>query len=367
MRKIFLMILIAAGIGIAVIALRHTKKTDSGTGYREIERIAVSTVPAVKCTLREELRYTGVLEAKNQATVISQTTGIVGRTPFEVGQWRMKDQILAVVENTIQKAAVEQAEAQVLAAETNYRKAQNDSERVLKLFRDSVTTKNDLENAMLNVKAVLAQLKTAQAGLVIALKQLADTYIKASINGRIAAKRIDPGALVSPGSEIAVLVDDLQFKIKIAVGERDVIKVRQKQQVIITIDAIEHQTFNGVVQNIGSIPVEGGRSYPVEILLETVRNTMLKTGMFARCAIVVRVIDSALTVPEQAIVTTPDSGSSVYIPEQGRIKKVPVVVGITVEENCEIVSGLKEGSRVVTGGKERVNSGTLITEEAGTK
>lgn len=367
MKKPLLIILPAGAVVIAVIAVRLGKDRPSAIVSLSNETVAVSTAIAEKHSIREVLRYTGSLEARNQAAVISQTTGIVEKIALEPGTRCKKDAVLVFVENQMQEAALEQAKAQVLAMETNYQKSQNDQIRAQNLYRDSVVTSSDLELATLNAKAALAHLKTAQAGLSVAQKQLADTYIKASISGRIASKKIDVGSTVSPGTVVAVIVDDAQFKIKILIGERDIVKIKRTQPVDIIIDAFPAQMFRGSVQSIGSLPEESGKSYPVEIVLIDKENSDLKTGMFARCAITVQTNDTALTVPDQAVIISQDGSACVYVSENGRARNIPVVLGVKSDTLYEILSGITRGTRVITAGKERIKNGSMIREQAATR
>ncbi len=321
--------------------------------------VSVITAPVVKGSIQEYLTYTGTLEGREQATVMSQTSGVVERVSMNPGQVCKIGQVLGTVENSQQEAGVEQAKAQVMAAETNYEKAQKDLTRIQQLYDDKVATKDNLEMTQLGVKSSFAQLKGAQAGLKVAQKQLDNTYLKATINGRIATKLINVGQTLGPGSPIATLVDDSAFKLKVFVPENNITKVKLKDQVEVTVDAITGKSFKGTIQSV-SIAFEGeGNSYPVEIIIQKSGNQDIKAGMFARSTISTLKKDNTMLIPSAAVITN-DNQTYVYVVSGNKAVKKQIEIGLKNNENSEVLSGLKSEDKVITTGKDAVSDGTLI-------
>ncbi|MGA2296660.1 MAG: efflux RND transporter periplasmic adaptor subunit [FCB group bacterium] len=308
------------------------------------------------------MNYTGTVEGIHEATVISQTAGVVVKVNTQIGKRCSAGEILAVVQNAQQQAGLEQAKAQVLAAESNLDKAKNDLARYEKLYKDNVATKDNLEMSQLNVKGAEAQLKSAQAGLKMAEKLLQDTYIKATINGYISTKDCDIGATVAPGTKIAHIVDISKFKIRIMVGENDAVKLHNGKTVDVLIDALPDKTFEGTISSIGFSTENGLRSYPVEVTIDNKTKDQIKSGMFARCVINAETKDNAMLVPERAVIMNNDGTTSVFVLQNGKAYLKNVKVGIKNGGKYEIVSGLSPDMKVVTGGKERLNDGLQAKE-----
>jgi RND family efflux transporter MFP subunit len=303
--------------------------------------------------------YTGTLEGKEQADVISQTSGVIEKILFTPGQTCRIGQVLAIVENSQQEANVEQAKAQLMAAETNYEKAQKDYTRIQKLFEDNVTTRDNLEMSQLGVKSAYAQLKGAQASLKVAEKLYSDTQIKATINGRIATKLINIGQTLAPGMPIATLVNDSEFKLKVFIPEANISAMKVNQMVDITIDVLPELEIKGRIISTG-LAFEGqGKSYPVEISIPHKGYEDIKAGMFARCKVITHTKDKAFLVDEKAVIVE-NNEYYVYIINGDKAVKTQIKTGLRDEEYYEVLEGLNENSKVVTDGKDQINEDSVI-------
>lgn len=75
--------------------------------------------------------------------------------------------------------------------------------------------------------------------------------IKSPIDGKVVQSSVTRGEVVSPGMEIATIADTSHFYIKANVEETDILKIKQGQEVDISIDAYPHQSFQGNVESIG--------------------------------------------------------------------------------------------------------------------
>jgi membrane fusion protein (multidrug efflux system) len=353
-------LLIAVGLIAVAVGIRYAHNKKLATSATASTTVSVTVETLEKSPMKEVLSYTGVLAGNNQVTVVSQTAGTVEKINMEVGRKCRQGDVLAVVDNEMQQAALAQAQAQVLAAQASHEKAVKDFKRAESLRADSAVSQTNLENAQLGADAALAQLKAAQAGLALARKHYDDTYLRTPISGSIAAKRVDRGATVAPGSEIAVVVDDSRFKVTVMVSEMDINKMETGQRASVTVDAVPGRELTGRISAIGSVPGQQGRLYPVEIMVEGTQAPGLKAGMFCRAGVVAALLDSALSVPEAAVASDPDGGSYVFAVENGRPVKKPLKLGFKYAGRYQVLSGLERGSTVIVSGRERVSEGAAI-------
>ncbi|HNX00706.1 MAG TPA: efflux RND transporter periplasmic adaptor subunit [Candidatus Cloacimonadota bacterium] len=321
--------------------------------------ISVLTAKMTVGPIQEDLKYTGTLEGKEQATVLSQTAGVVETVSCTPGQKCRIGQVLGMVENSAQQAGVDQAQAQVMAAETNYEKAQKDMTRIQKLYDDKVTTKDNLELTQLSVKSAFAQLKGAQAALKAIQKQLNDTYLRATINGRVATKLIEIGQTLAPGTPVATLVDDSAFKLKIFVPESNITKINQNDQVNVTVDVIPDKVFKGTVKTVGLAIQGDGNSYPVEISIPKNGDNDLKAGMFACSTIATSKKANAMLIPADAVITNSNQ-TYVYVVNGTKAAIRNIVVGLKNENYYEVISGIGPNDQIITVGKDQVSDGSPI-------
>ncbi len=199
------------GITIATAAVsfvawsrwKSEKQADAATGLPLSVKIQV-VQPAA---MTQNLAISGTLVGENEATVISETNGKVIAVKAQVGDWLAKGQTIVQVENDLKFVALEQAKAQLLAAQTNYDKAQKDLKRYEDLFQQQIATQHDMENARLAARAAEAQLKSAEAALKLAQRQYDDTAIKAPLSGRLADRYVNEATMVMPGDNIKMKVE----------------------------------------------------------------------------------------------------------------------------------------------------------------
>ena len=359
-KKNFLIIIAVIAVVVFLISLRLVNKAAAGKQDTQQLNQTVETSDAQMGHIEDKLNYTGNIAGINEAVIMSQTSGTIVKENVKVGDRFAANQPLFVVENDMQRANVEQAKAQVLAAETNYEKAKNDLKRIEKLFEEKVATKDNLELSQLNVKSALAGLRGSEAGLKVADKQLADTYISSKIAGKLGSKKISVGGTVAPGTEIGKIVDDSRLKVAVLVSETDIAKLKTGQKVTVTVDAIPGTVFEGKILTVGLATDKEGRSYQVEVMIDNSKNPEIKSGMFARCEIVTQVKDNVLVIPEKAIIPNNDGTKQVFVVYGGKAIAKPVTVGIKTGSLAEIISGLSVGEKVITVGQQRVENNAPV-------
>ncbi len=363
MKKIILIAVVLMALVTIGIVYKAINKNNQATTTTVLQLVSVKTEQVKTSDIEGEMAYTGTVEGINEAMIVAQTSGTILKMNAIVGSKCGSGQVLAVVHNTQQTAAVQQAKAQLLAAQNSLDKAKLDLGRVERLFKDKVSTQDNLELSQLNVKAAEAQVKGADAALDVAQKQLDDTYIKTTIAGYIASKEVNLGATVAPGAKIAQIVDISKFKIKIMVSENDAVKIQTGKTVNVKVDALPRQVFEGKVSTIGLCTQEGMRSYPVEVLIDNKSQKLaIKSGMFARCVINIESKKNAIVVPENSVIINNDGSANVFVAENGKAVNKNVVLGIKNSGKYEIVSGITADAKVITDGKERVKDGIEIKE-----
>lgn len=356
-------IFVIAGTFILLISLVMVKiagKDQPGAKETGNEKISVSAAVATSGQLNGSISYTGTVEGINEAAVISQTSGIVVSANANIGRRCGAGQVLFVVENNLQSAGVDQANAMMITAQVNLEKAKKDYERIERLKGEEAISQDKVELSNLNVRAAESQLKGAEAALKVSQKQYSDTYIKSPIGGYIASRDIERGALVGPGTKVAYIVDMSGFKVKIFVAESDISRVKIGKKVSLTIDALPGEQFEGEVLSIGMVTGVAGRSYQVEVVVKRNKNTEVKSGMFARCTISAESIENALTIPESAVITNNDGTNTVFVIKGGKAEARKIKIGVKSGGKCEIISGLAQGEKIATMGKERLKDGIEI-------
>ena len=155
---------------------------------------------------------------------------------------------------------------------------------------------------------------------------------------------------------LAVIYDMSYLKLELAVDELDIGKVAVGQSVSITADALEGQTFTGVVDNvsINGTTAGGATSYPVTILIKDYGD--LKPGMNVSAQIIGEVVPNALCIPVDAVergntVTVPGPGAlsedGLSVVDVTKLETKEVTLGRNDDEYIEVTDGLEEGDVVL--------------------
>jgi HlyD family secretion protein len=290
-------------------------------------------------------------------------------------------QVLAEIDPEQLRAAVEQARAQLLAANANIRTAKATVEeaqlarvRTEEGVKQGVLAQKDLEAARANADRAEANLAsmTANAALAAATlksaeSKLGKTKIIAPSAGIVLARYIEPGQTVTAGFTTPVLfklAEDLsQLSLHVDIDEADVGRVREGNQASFTVDAYPTRTFASKVLTLRNDPKtsQGIVSYEAILSVENPEH-LLRPGMTATATITSALIAGARVVPNAALRFVPPQkpGGGASAPVKREEKRVfvlraekaePVFVrtGATDGHVTELVSGeLALGTQVIT-------------------
>jgi RND family efflux transporter MFP subunit len=321
--------------------------------------LSVKIQIAQPASITQRLAVSGTLVGENEAAVISETNGKIVAVRARVGDWLNKSQTIVQVENDLKLVALEQAKAQVLAAQTNCDKAQKDLQRYEDLFKQQIATQSNIENAGLAARAAEAQLKSAEAALKLAQRQYDDAAIKAPLAGRLADRYVNEAAMVMPGDKIGVIVDGRNMKLRTSVAENEVALVKAGQAVEVVADALPSVKFSGKVFSVAQ-KANSERTYPVEILVQNDQSESLKSGMFGRATIEVANANNAIVVPSEAVFSDAARNNYIFVEENGMAKRVEVKLGLQQDGKVQIASGLAVGGRLIVSGQQRLADGAKV-------
>jgi len=222
--------------------------------------------------------------------------------------------------------------------------------------RDAAKAQLGVDGAKL--KQAKAQVAQSQATLNQLDEQLSYTTIVAPMDGVVLSRDVEIGDAVSSilvlGSTATLVMtvgDTKEVYVKGKVDEADIAHVYLGQPARIKVESFRDRYFQGKVTKISPMGVEKDNVTTFEVRV-SINNPggELKAQMTANAEILLDEHKGVLTVPENAVIYDAQKKASVEIPEKGQKdgkRKVPVTVGLSNGSMTEVVSGLKEGDRVV--------------------
>ena len=255
------------------------------------------------------ISLTGLIEPSETLQVQSSVGGRVENINVKVNQTITEDQLLLTLENTSQKRQLELSRIQLKINENNVKVSENsikDMETNLKdikrrlddeetLFEQGSSTRSQLESLQLQYnRAVLSLEKTklAYENAILTLERskhdvdisedaLEDTLLKAKIGGIIAAKLIEEGEMISPGSPIFQIIDISQVKIVIQAEQHDLPMIKKGQAVVFVTTSYREKQFTGHIERVDWIADPETGRFPLHIKADNPR-LMLRAGMSAQ-------------------------------------------------------------------------------------
>ncbi len=206
-----------------------------------------------------------------------------------------------------------------------------------------------------SVQSAEDNLKSAELSMETSQKQLEDYTINSPIDGTIVDKQIKAGEKVESGKTLCIIYDLSYLEMTLSVDELDITQVSVGQNVTITADAVEGETFTGQVTKISMAGTtnNSATTYPVTVRINDYGK--LWPGMNVDAKIVLAENDNALSIPSAAlergnkVLITADSPSAVNALEDKAPENyvyVSVTTGVSNDDYIEISSGLQDGDTV---------------------
>jgi multidrug resistance efflux pump len=195
------------------------------------------------------------------------------------------------------QAALEQAKAQVLAAEAALTQRKQDLDRQTELFQRKVNALKDYQDAQDNCDTAKANLAAAKANLRTSELRLSYTKIYATVNGEVTNLDVSEGAYASTGQQVMALVDRDSYWIAAYFKETQLRHISTGDTAIISLMGNEDVPFTGTVRSVGwGIFVTDGSSAEGTALLPSVSPTIDWVRLPQRFPVRIQVHGSALTV-----------------------------------------------------------------------
>ena len=300
----------------------------------------------------------GELRAENEATVRAEIGGSVTQVNVREGQAVRRGAILGRIETRTLDDARQSALSALRNAENQLAVARREAERTETLVKAGALAARDLDVAMQNVTAADAQLADAKSRLASADRQLADTVLRAPINGIIANRPVNIGDVVSVGAELFTIIEPSSMRLEASVPSDDLSFLRIGAKVEFTVRGYDQQ-FEGRITMIAPQADPVTRQVPIYVSIPNVGGRLV-AGLFAEGRVVSQSAEG-LVAPLNAVNTT--TGTPwVLRANGGKTEKVDVKLGLQDprSERVQVVSGLNEGDVLLRGAAQGITPGTPV-------
>lgn len=311
-------------------------KTDNGT---VVEAAVVKT-----SKLAQGITAVGSLRSDESVVIRPEVAGRIAEILFQEGKPVRKGATLVRFDTSVQKAELQQAEA-------NLNLNKNKLDRAIDLQKKgfiSSQAKDEAEN----------NFRVAQASYDLASAKLTKLEIKAPFSGTVGLRSVSVGDYIRDGQDIANLEALDPLKVDFRVPEIFLKQVASGQSLQVNLDAFPNQAFEGKVLAINPLLDANGRSIVIRAVVKNA-DARLRPGMFARVRLLTSDVQDAMTIPEQALLPQGEE-FYVYRVTDGRAARIKVEIGQRREGVVEILRGVTKDDVIVTAGQLKIRDGAPV-------
>jgi len=404
--KILILVILAiAAIGVIL-----------GFTMKRGEKPTQVTLAKVERTdLTRKVSANGRIDAQRKVDLSANVMGQIVNLAVREGDVVKKDEFLLQIDRRQLAASASGAESALRAlfsdrdaSRANLADAQRNFARAEKNYRDKIIPQAEYEKARTMVESARAQLAAleerigqARSNVEAAHDTLSKTTMRAPMDGIVTALTVDEGEVAvigtmnNPGTKLLTIADMGVVEAVMEVDETDIPDVKVGQAASVTIDAYPNKTYDGLVTEVGSSPIQrtGAAAASTEAINFEVKIQIknpppgVRPGFSASADITTGTRAKVLAIPIQALVVRekeskdktkkpvqtaakkeakPQDEEGVFVNENGAAKFVPVKTDLIGESSIEITSGLKEGQQIVTGpfrALREIKDGTKLKEK----
>lgn len=358
-KKTLVIVAVAAIAALAVWLLSGGKKE---------EKITFDTAAVAPANIMNSITATGTIEPVTSVTVGTQVSGIVSKLFVDYNSVVKKGQVIAELDKTNLMSQLNTAKTQLATAQSQLNYQTANYKRYKTLFEKGLVAADDFDNAKLSYTQAKEQVASAKEEVQRAQTNLGYATITSPIDGVVLSKSVEEGQTVAASfstPELFTIAQDLtNMQVVADVDEADIGDVKEGERVTFTVDAYPDDTFEGEVKQVRQEATTTNNVVTYEVVISAPNADLkLKQGLTANVTIYTAERKGVLSVPSKALRFTPqketvgkmkivdvaNAKNKVWTIEGNSIVAHKVNIGMTDGTNTQIVGGIAEGTKVVTG------------------
>ena len=324
----------------------------------------VRVAAVVNQTVQKTIELIGTVEPWRRSIVAGEIAALVEKFPAEEGMAVKRGQTLAQLRTNALTIRLNAAMASHREAQTRYRQAKKDLERMNTLFAKELVTQQEFDRAVTQEAALGQRVTLLGAEMLQVRDQIRKARVVAPFDGWVIKEFTEVGQWIQAGGPIVELVDLSRVQVEVPLPERYVGEIKVGASVIATFDGLRGFQVKGKVFSVLAQADRNSRTFPIKVELPNA-DLMIKSGLVSRVILQVGAPYEALVIPKDALVLRGGS-EFVFVMKDAIVSQVPVVAVNHVNHEVEINGQLEPGMMVVVEGNERLFPGqpVRVLEEA---
>ncbi len=337
--------LFIASLLLIVVSCDNKSDKESFTGEKPVK---VKAAEVIEKNIVFPIHSSGKLSTKSEQKLSFKTSGIINKIFADEGQSVKKGQLLAELN-------LSEIKAKVNLAQQALSKTERDFNRAGSLYKDSVATLEQFQNAE-------TAMEVAKSNLEIARFNLKHSTIAAPSNGKILKRLMEENEMAGSGTPVFLFgsADD-RWVVRINLTDKDIINVRYGDSAIIKFDAYPDTEFRALVTETGKAADPYTGTYEVELTVRPERDKKLVSGFIAKVDIYSETLAKKyISVPIDALTDYNEKSAYVYEIRDSIVSRRKIEFSKVLNDEVLINYGLLPGTKLVTEGINYINDSAKV-------
>lgn len=318
----------------------------------------VNVAPVLRKSLNSYLVLNGIVEPERKVEIFSRLSAYVKQILKEEGAYVKENDILALLDDKEIGISYQQAKIQLEQAKLALGEAEANFKRSQELIKKDLISEQEFQTTEATYKQRQLDYENRQESFKDLELQLNWTKIRSLSDGYITERLIEVGDRVTANQQVYTIEDFTPLLIRVFVPTSDSLKLKTGMLAEVKTEIMEGSTFEGSVKLINPrVDVQTGT---VKVTIEVYDEARhLMPGMFVEAKIVIGKKDNVLVIPRKAVLFKQNK-TYVFVMENDRVSQREIGLGLTEEDNVEVLSGLEQGEVIVTVGVEGLEDGERV-------
>jgi multidrug efflux system membrane fusion protein len=302
--------------------------------------------------------YAGEVRGRYESQLAFQVSGKIVKRQIEVGSVVKAGATLMQIDPIDIRQGVDSRDAQLEAAQSQYKLAKDDLDRFRKLYEGRFMSEAEFDRYQNAFNSAAAALRQAKAQYRQYTNQLQYCNLYADSAGVVMGIDAEVGQIVSPGERVVTLVRSGEREIEINVPENRLQDLNKGQNIRVTFWALPQVALRGKIREIAPMADQVTRTYKVRISLPNTPSE-IKLGMTATVKLTDVAGEETAYIPLSAIYQS-GATPAVWIVRNGKAALRPVKTGEFGDEQVQVLEGLRDGDIIVTAGVHKLREGEKV-------
>jgi RND family efflux transporter MFP subunit len=311
-----------------------------------------------------ELVLPANIEAVHQTTLFARATGYIARWLVDIGDYVKEGQLLAEIAAPDLDQELAQAQHQLQQAQANYEIARVTAVRWEQLWQKQVVSKEENDTDQAAYRAAEATMNADKANVERLTALEAFKNVTAPFAGRITARLIDVGTLVSAGSgsvgtTLYQIAQTNPLNIFVNVPQSNAPDIHEGLKAKLLVSEYPNRDFEATVTRTAAALDPASRTLNTELQIAN-DDGALYSGMYAYVKFTLNGGNGPIIIPANAFVFKSEGPQVVTLTKDNRIHWQKIQVGRDFGTEIEVLSGLEDGAAVVMNPTDDLTEGLRV-------